>query len=122
MIIKVPMDEELYDAALKVLETLEEKLTRSGPRVADEEVLGRDTAEAFRRWQALVLSRYVSQDAQDDDAPDDVPAAPAAWPPSRPPFRLDAQPEIKTDGRRNNRPARPPGRNHPWRTKPKLKP
>lgn len=119
MIIKVPMDEELYDAALKVLETLEEKLARAGPRATDEEVLGKSTAETYRRWQALVLSRYVSRD---DDAPDDAPAAPAAWPPSRPPFRLDTEPEVKLDGRRNNRPARPPGRNHPWRTKPKLKP
>lgn len=120
MIIKVPMDEELYDAALKVMETIEEKLIRAGPRETDEEILGRSTAEAYRRWQALVLAKYARTPTEwsgsivmsiEEPTPVPTPAMP----------EVD-EPEIKLDGRRHNRPARPPGRNHPWRTKPKLKP
>lgn len=99
MIIRVPMDHDLYDAAMDVMDAIENKLTRANRKVTDEEVLGRDLALAYRRWQTLLICRYAGSDAS---PPEIAPEAP------------------KLDGRRHNRPAAPPKKNHPWRGRAKL--
>lgn len=96
--IRVPMDLELYNAAVDVMDEIDRKLTHaSRGKLSDEEVLGRNLAQAYRRWQALLISKYASSDEPDPE--------------------VEAEVEEKLDGRRHNRPASPPRRNHPWRGK-----
>jgi hypothetical protein len=98
MTIKMPMDQDLYDAAVKVTDAIEEKLATE-PRREDHEVLGRSIAAAYRSWRSLLVSKYVTSSTE--PAPEDV-----------------APPEPKLDGRRNNQPAKPQ-KSHPWRARAK---
>lgn len=94
MPIKVPMDQELYDAAMKIIEVIEQRLIDSPRRVDNEEVLGSDLADAYSRWQSVAITKYASTpDAAIDD---------------------DVVPEKRLDGRRHNRPPRPK-KNHAWK-------
>lgn len=104
--IKMPMDQDLYDAAVKVLDTIEEKLSKADRRLSDEEVLGRPTAEAYRSWRSLLVAKYVTSSTEPAPAPEPEP--------SRNTSSAGDDPEPKLDGRRNNRPPKPT-KNHPWR-------
>jgi hypothetical protein len=95
--IKMPMDQDLYDAAVKVMDTIEEKLAKADRRLSDEEVLGRPTAEAYRSWHSLLIAKYVTKPE-----------------PSESTLSAGDDPEPKLDGRRNSRPPKPT-KNHPWR-------
>lgn len=65
MSIKVPMDPNLYAAAIKVMDAIEEKLlvaaNKRSPQY-EEELLGLRLAEAYRDWTSAVVTAYVSQD------------------------------------------------------------
>lgn len=93
MPIKMPMDQELYDAAMKIIEVIEQRLIENPRRIDNEEILGSDLADAYSRWQSIAVAKYASTpDATiEDDAP-----------------------EERLDGRRHNRPPRPK-KNHVWK-------
>jgi hypothetical protein len=88
------MDQELYDAAMDVMEAIEDKLTTADRNALDEEVLGRRVAQAYHRWQSLALFKQP-------EAPSGV-------------VRDDGE---RVDRRRYNRPATPPKPGHPWRAR-----
>jgi len=92
MTLKMPMDQDLYDAAVKVMDKIEERLLASERRLSDEDVLGAAVADAYRSWRTLLVGRYASHRAADT-----------------------VEPDVKIDGRRNNRPVRP-SKGHPWRS------
>jgi hypothetical protein len=62
------MDQDLYDAAMDVMEAIEDKLATTDE--VDEEVLGRNLAQKFRRWQSLALLKYI--DPGPEPEPDQV--------------------------------------------------
>jgi len=90
MTLKLPMDQDLYDAAMKVMDKIEERLLMSERRLSEEDVLGAGVADAYRSWRTLLVGRYTNAV----------------------PVEVEAEPKI--DGRRNNRPVRP-SKGHPWR-------
>ncbi len=94
MPIKVPMDKELYDAAMKIIEVIEQRLIDNPRRVDNEEVLGSDLADAYSRWQSIAVAKYASTP---DAGIDDVIVS-----------------DQRLDGRRHNRPRRPK-KNHAWK-------
>jgi len=53
------MDQDLYDAAMDVMEAIEEKLAAADRQQVDEEVLGNHLAQKFRRWQSLAILKYI---------------------------------------------------------------
>lgn len=90
--IKMPMDQELYDAAVKVMDAIEEKLYKTARNLADEDVLGRATATAYQAYQTLRMARYIAE------SPQTAAAAPEA-----------------TGAARGPRQRKPPSQGHPWR-------
>jgi len=125
MTVRMPMDQDLYDAAVKVLDTIEDKLIKSPRSLTDEEVLGRSTAEAYRSWRALLVSKYLADNAEPSTprqearkrflARADAAGAPPTSILAAGPFPDPEPNKPKLDGRRHNRPAKPT-KGHPWRT------
>jgi len=62
--INVPMDQELYEAALKVMDEIDARL-RSDRKAAPEELmLGRPLVNAYERWQSMLVSKYTRDDPE----------------------------------------------------------
>lgn len=96
MTIRVPMDQDLYDAAMKVMETLDEKMRRADRKATEEEVLGgKATAEAYRSWQRLLICKFCNSEEV-----------------------VRSEQIVRTLVPRRRKPAK----NHPWRTNPTKKP
>jgi hypothetical protein len=58
--IKMPMDPDLYAAAVEVMDAIEEKLLASN--MTREDALGKKLAEAYDRWQMLLVGKYAASD------------------------------------------------------------
>ncbi len=58
--IKMPMDPDLYDAAVEVMDAIEEKLDKADRRATEEDVLGRSLAIAYQRWRTRLICKYAT--------------------------------------------------------------
>jgi hypothetical protein len=85
MPIRMPMDEELYEAAVAVTEQIEEKLAENR-HMTPEAVLGHRLADAYQHWQTVLISKYT---ASDEPEPVDVPLVDTP-PSSAKPARFDS--------------------------------
>lgn len=69
--IRMPMDEELYDAAVAVIDEIEEKLAAHRDSSV-ESVLGHRLADAYKRWQTLLIGKYSKSADDPTDSPLDT--------------------------------------------------
>ena len=126
MTIRVLMDQDLYDAAMKVMETLDERMSsKAADRKADEEVLGsKVTAEAYRRWQRVLISKYINTDqiVSAPSTPRQTRAELKKDPPVRRPPKKNEETVDTASAVQRPRSRRRPAKNHPWRTNPLKKP